>query len=192
VTGKQVEISQLASTMMFCGAPEGIMDQETQYLAALRSAATFQVEGTTLELRTADGALAVQATAAVTSSPESTGNSIQEINWQWTTLTNQSSGETTTVSNPENYTITFHSDGSLEGKADCNSFSGTYTQDNGLVIKIGTSTMAFCGENSLDQQYLALLGSIVAGGPDGAGGLALENAGGEQRMLFKNGGAATR
>jgi hypothetical protein len=28
--------------------------------------------------------------------------------------------------------------------------------------------MAFCGEESLDQQYLTLLGSVVAGGPDGA------------------------
>jgi hypothetical protein len=32
----------------------------------------------------------------------------------------------------------------------------------------------------------------VAGGPDGAGGLALENAGGEQRMLFQNGGPAKK
>jgi hypothetical protein len=30
----------------------------------------------------------------------------------------------------------------------------------------------------------------VAGGPDGAGGLALETAAGEKRMEFKNGGAA--
>ena len=49
--------------------------------------------------------------------------------------------------------------------------------------------MAHCGENSLDQQYVQLLSSIVAGGP---GGLALETAGGEQRMLFKNGGAAPK
>ena len=32
--------------------------------------------------------------------------------------------------------------------------------------------------------------AIAAGGADGAGNLALETAGGEQRMLFKNGGAA--
>jgi heat shock protein HslJ len=36
------------------------MDQEAQYLAALGTAATFQIEGTVLELRTKDGALAVQ------------------------------------------------------------------------------------------------------------------------------------
>jgi hypothetical protein len=50
----------------------------------------------------------------------------------------------------------------------------------------------FCGEASLDQQYLKLLGSIVAGGPDGQGNLALETAGGAQRMLFKNGGPAPK
>ena len=49
--------------------------------------------------------------------------------------------------------------------------------------------MAYCGEASLDATYLQLLSSVAAGGPDGAGNLALETAGGAQRMLFKNGGA---
>jgi hypothetical protein len=33
---------------------------------------------------------------------------------------------------------------------------------------------------------------VAAGGPDGQGNLALETPGGEQRMLFVNGGAATK
>jgi hypothetical protein len=49
--------------------------------------------------------------------------------------------------------------------------------------------MAACDIGSLDQQYLTLLGDVVAGGPDGAGGLALETAGGAQRMGFRNGDA---
>ena len=48
------------------------------------------------------------------------------------------------------------------------------------------------GEASQDQLYLALLRSMAAGGPDGASNLALETAGGEQRMLFKNGGPAPK
>jgi hypothetical protein len=48
--------------------------------------------------------------------------------------------------------------------------------------------MMYCGDASMDQQYLELLGSVAACGPDGEGGLALETAGGEQRMLFNNGG----
>ena len=119
-------------------------------------------------------------------------NSIQNIVWQWVSVTNQTTRQTTTVPAPENYTIIFNADGTLTGKADCNSFTGTYSQENGFTIKLGATTMAFCGEASLDQQYLQLLSSVAAGGPDGAGGLALETAGGEQRMLFKNGGSAPK
>jgi heat shock protein HslJ len=117
-------------------------------------------------------------------------NAITNIVWQWTSVTNQTTRETTTVSDPQNYAITFRDDGTVSGKADCNNFTGTYSQENGFSIQLGASTMAYCGDDSLDQQYLQLLGAIAAGGPDGAGGLALETAGGEQRMLFKNGGAA--
>ena len=56
----QVTIGPLAATKKFCGEPAGVMDQESQYLAALQSAASYQVEGNLLELRTKDGALAVQ------------------------------------------------------------------------------------------------------------------------------------
>jgi heat shock protein HslJ len=126
-------------------------------------------------------------TPATTPTPADT---IQGIVWQWLNVTNKTTSETTTVPNPENYTITFNEDGTIAGKADCNNFSGTYSQENGLTITLGASTMAFCGEDSLDQQYLQLLGSVVAGGPDGMGNLALENAGGEQRMIFLNGGTA--
>jgi len=117
-------------------------------------------------------------------------NTITDIVWQWKSVTTKPTGETTTVSDPQNYTITFREDGTLSGKADCNSFTGTYSQESGFSIKLGASTMAYCGEASLDQQYLELLSAVVAGGPDGQGNLALENAGGEKRMLFTNGGAA--
>lgn len=117
-------------------------------------------------------------------------NAITGIVWQWTTVTDQ--GKTTTIPNPENYTIIFNSDGTLNGKADCNNFTGVYSQQNGFTIKLGASTMAFCGEASLDLQYTQLLSNVAAGGTDGAGGLALETAGGAQRLLFKNGGPAPK
>jgi heat shock protein HslJ len=58
VDGDKIKIGPLASTQMFCDQPEGVMDQEAQYLAALESAATYHIEGGRLELRTSDGALA--------------------------------------------------------------------------------------------------------------------------------------
>jgi len=58
VNGDQITIGPLASTMMACSDPAGVMDQEAQYLAALQSAATYQIEGNVLQLRTKDDALA--------------------------------------------------------------------------------------------------------------------------------------
>lgn len=55
-----IQIGPLLSTMMACGEPEGIMEQEMQYLAALQTAATYSIEGDTMQLRTAEDALAAQ------------------------------------------------------------------------------------------------------------------------------------
>jgi heat shock protein HslJ len=127
---------------------------------------------------------------AATATPEF---SLQGVVWQWSSVTNQTTKEITTVPSPENYTITFKADGTIEGKADCNRFGGSYSQEGGgITIKLGASTLMYCGDTSLDQQYLALLGSVAAGGPDGQGNLALETAGGEQRMLFQDGGPASK
>jgi heat shock protein HslJ len=186
LTGNQIKIGPLASTLMACSDPAGIMDQESQFLTALQSAATYQIEGMVLELRNSDGALAVDASTYVP--PAMEANPIQGILWQWVSVTNQSTGAKDTVPSPENYAITFNADGTFEGKADCNLINGTYAQDNGFIITLGASTMAYCGAASLDTQFLSLLENVVAGGSDGAGGLALETAGGAQRMMFKSSG----
>ncbi len=60
VNGNQISIGPLAATMKAC--EQAVMDQETLYLAALQTAATYQIEGKTLELRDKDGALAVDFT----------------------------------------------------------------------------------------------------------------------------------
>ena len=123
-----------------------------------------------------------------TTPPVPTQNPIQGINWLWLSVKDQPTGEVIYVPNPTVYTIIFHTDGTVSGQADCNTYTGTYSQQGGLTIKIKSSTRAACAEGSLDQQYLVLLDQIVAGGPDGSGGLALETAGGEKRMEFQNGG----
>ena len=57
--GDTITIGQPGSTMMFCGEPEGVMDQESEYLAALQSAATYSISGDMLQMRTAEDALAI-------------------------------------------------------------------------------------------------------------------------------------
>lgn len=55
--GDAISIGPAATTRMFCGEPEGIMEQEAQYLAALKTAATYRIDGDRLQLRAVDGAL---------------------------------------------------------------------------------------------------------------------------------------
>lgn len=63
-TPQKIAIGPVASTRKACSTPEGVMDQETAYLAALATAATYQIQGSRLELRTADGAIAADFSRA--------------------------------------------------------------------------------------------------------------------------------
>jgi heat shock protein HslJ len=57
--GSALTIGQAAATQMMCASPEGVMEQEQQFLRALATVATARFEGDRLELRTAKGSLAV-------------------------------------------------------------------------------------------------------------------------------------
>ena len=59
-TPPKLSVGAIASTRKACATPSGVMAQETQYLAALKTASTYRIEGALLELRTAKGALAVE------------------------------------------------------------------------------------------------------------------------------------
>lgn len=71
-----IQIGPLATTRKMCPVPEGIMEQEAQYLAALESAATYRIDGDRLELRTADDAMAAnfQRAAAAAAPAAVTGS----------------------------------------------------------------------------------------------------------------------
>ena len=57
--GKALSFGPAAATRRMCIEPEGVMEQEQQFLKALETVATARHEADRLELRTADGALAV-------------------------------------------------------------------------------------------------------------------------------------
>jgi len=59
VDGSRLAITAPLSTRRMCVAPAGVMEQEHQFLAALTSVASLRQEGPRLELRRADGALAL-------------------------------------------------------------------------------------------------------------------------------------
>ena len=50
-----IEITEPAATRKFCSEPEGVMEQEHAYLSVLPTAVGYHVDGTVLELLSADG-----------------------------------------------------------------------------------------------------------------------------------------
>jgi heat shock protein HslJ len=64
ISGNSLSVDQPGATSLLCETPEGVMQQEQQYLAALQSAATFQISGSQLQLRSGLDALAVMAMQA--------------------------------------------------------------------------------------------------------------------------------
>jgi heat shock protein HslJ len=116
---------------------------------------------------------------------------ILDIQWQWAQLTETEPASQSVVPNPENYVLVLSDDGSAILKADCNMVHWTYTTEGDTISfnTLGPATLAYCGEDSSDQIFLAKLG--VGGAwsvEDGRLVLELnENAG---TMVFDNGGPA--
>lgn len=65
VDGENISIGGVGMTEKFCMDPEGIMDQESQYLAALETADVYKIEAGRMEFRTSEGSLAASFTRAV-------------------------------------------------------------------------------------------------------------------------------
>lgn len=64
VSGTEITIRDLASTEMACMDPEGMMDQEQAFLAALRETANYSLAGDRLEFLDATGSVRMVFEAA--------------------------------------------------------------------------------------------------------------------------------
>ena len=122
--------------------------------------------------------------------PTGTGGDLTDILWQWAELVETAPASQSVVPDPEHYTLVLRPDGNLAIKADCNVVGGSYAlEGDALTIELGPTTMAFCGEQSLDQQYLELLGNIDGYAVEGDR-LVLDLKAGGGRMTFDSGGPA--
>lgn len=144
-----ISIGLVASTMMAC--EEEIMQQETAFLAALPTAATYDIQGDTLELRDANGALVASFVAQ-------TPPSLTGVNWQLTDV-NINNGIVAAVGEA---TAVFGEDGSLSGSTGCNNYRTTFTQD-GSALAISPeiiSTRMACPDGALSEQEAAFLAAL--------------------------------
>jgi heat shock protein HslJ len=116
---------------------------------------------------------------------------ITGIQWQWAQLTETEPASQSVVPDPENYVLVLNADGSANIKADCNMVIWSYTLEGTSLTfnTLGPSTLAFCGEDSSDQQFLDLLGKGGTVSLDN-GRLVLELNDNAGLMVFDNGGPA--
>jgi heat shock protein HslJ len=147
--GNSLTLQPGPTTLAEC-EPGSLYDE---YLARLGEVVTFALDEDKLVLN-----LKADAGDMVFTKGE---GKITGITWQWTGLVETEPAAQSLVPDPENYTLTLRPDGICEVKADCNMVSGSYVlEGDALTIDLGPSTMAYCGDDSLDQQYLELLANV--------------------------------
>jgi heat shock protein HslJ/uncharacterized protein YraI len=62
VSGNNIWFSDIGTGMSLCDSPAGVMQQESDFVSALRASTTFQLDGNRLTLRRGDGTTTVFAT----------------------------------------------------------------------------------------------------------------------------------
>lgn len=107
------------------------------------------------------GSLVAVIIFAAGCSNQKTEADIKDVKWQWAALFENEPAAQSVVPDPENYTLTLKADGTLNIQADCNMVSGSYAlEGNSLTLGLGPSTMAFCGEQSLDVVFIEALNNV--------------------------------
>jgi len=161
-------VAPLISTQMAC--PEPILNQETAYLKALQTVKQWSYLVGKLVLYYDKGQgeysrllLAPATVSAAAPAPGERITSVAELTAvpvQWRSFTDPT--QQFDIANPQNYTIAFNPDGTVNIKADCNNARGTYTADDSgsLTIEIGPMTKAMCPPNSRSDEFVQKLGFV--------------------------------
>ena len=123
-----LKVGPLASTIMACDKPAGVMEQEQQYLAALQNSATYEIAGDTLTIRDASGAMQV---VAKVNTPAGLPGTAWEVRW----YNNGKEAVVGLIAYSE-VTLNFGAEGQVSGNSGCNTYSGGY-EASGAALKVG-------------------------------------------------------
>ena len=163
LSGNQITIGPLASTMMMCGEPEGILEQETAYHASLQSDTAYRIIANRLELVCDSGEL-----AAIFSVAESA--SLEDIPWTVISYNNGRGGVVSVIIGTE-LTMQFV-DGAVSGSAGCNDYNAAYElEGDQITVGPAATTRKMCAEPEgimeQEAEFLAALQSVAIYAIDG-------------------------
>lgn len=180
--GNSLTIGAIGATEMYC-APEALMTQEGEYLAALGGAALYQIVDDQLEIADAEGKTVLKFKVAQPAPLTGT-------TWK---LSFYHDGESALVSTWAGTEITavFGDDGKVSGSAGCNDYTASYDiEGNAITIGPAATTRKMCAEPEgvMEQEsaYLAALQSAAAYQIEGDG-LVLTSVDGVRVATFTGG-----
>jgi heat shock protein HslJ len=138
IDGNSISIGPLASTEMMCADPEGVMEQEAQYLSAMDSVAKYQVIANRLEMISKSGELAAMFSVAKPTS-------LVDTPWQIVAYNNGREAVVSVINDTE-ITALF-AEGNVSGSAGCNDYNASYELDGeNITIAPAVTTRKFCEE----------------------------------------------
>lgn len=178
--GTDLSVSPAISTKMYCGEPEGLMEQEARFLELLSSAAGCRIENDRLEITDASG-------AAVLTFVKMAPADLAGTSWTLASLAAED-GTMIPVIADTTVTAAFGADGTLGGSAGCNRYGADYTRRGaGITIEASFMTEMYCGvpEGLMEQEdrYLVLLANVSSYRVEGDR-LILTDAAGADLLFF--------
>lgn len=152
IDGSNITINPLGAATLVACPPDSLADQYLQYLSFARIF-FFEGEDMLFDLM-ADGGTMRFSEPVVPSTEDLIGPV-----WQWTDT--NTANTSTAVPNPAAYSIQFLPDDVAVIIADCNNILAEYTVEDGVLnIQMGPTTAVFCGEESLDTQFVQGLEAV--------------------------------
>jgi len=152
--GETAQVGPLASTMMFCSEPDGVMDQEMRFLALLDQTHSAEITSDRIEMRRGGHAVMVLAPLLV------------GLTGSWSVLF-YNNGIALISPIPDTEITAIFEDGRLRGLGGCNRYTATYESDGALLrISPPAGTRMSCtqpeGLMSQEARYLELLPSTAS------------------------------
>lgn len=127
------------------------------------------------------GISACKSSQQVSRSPGSIQGDWQLVNIQ------QGSGEQMQVANSDQYTLSFNTDGTVAGQADCKVFTGAYNAEMEGVLNINefTSNKVNCSSDSYATSYLTIAQEVNSFQVTGSNQMTLVASNGDQLMFTR-------
>ena len=177
VNGSALNLTPGAITLAYCG--EESKDQ--LFLTSLMRATAYEIDGSANLLLTLERPGTTMLFTAAETAPTVSAPFVNAT-WRWL---GRSGSETVQVPDPDSYTIAFNATGTYDLRADCNTGGGTFTVDGAkLNISLPRLTRMYCGDDSLDNQFVTALELVTGYQMTGQDRLVLYLANPTERLSF--------